>query len=572
MAISTQSGFGNAFNSVEGVLEVSTHHYPGSYTILIPGQSTVAGSLVELDLPLPADARIESALFEVIAEPVDNAKLSTIADIRSSTPLTSDATSAATVDFGRLVTLGGLLGDEEFTSVLGVDDVYRWTGTEWRFLASAPEFAEAATERLLLQSTNGGDGTEDLADRLLEMAGVVLPAVPPSLEVLIDGRTVWFERQGSSPAEIDEPSEPGLAAGVRYVVDRTDAVREAFARAVAAATDPAAPVVIRVALRAAAPGALRLTPQINVLRVYSQDFPPQGLARSFDLAEEGVVEVEVTPPNAQAVHEVSLAVRGTFGPERIQPATGPEISDAARIVLAVGRSLLIGLPRTLVSRFGTVSGARLNLRAPDNTSGGQVTGQLLAATVDGRPGEPIEGGTLSPVQVSDVVARWYTLPFAAAVAVPLPPEPPAPPPQPSEERFVAAWLELQPGYGEVECSLTAGSPSDVLAPGGPLRRRLSGGATGGLTDIPAIGPLRAAVRVVGLPDRDHLIAATTLQVVDTPDFLDVDPGQTDLQARLIMRTPIPATPPVLLRATCAAAGSLTLDTVLVTYREQEVSL
>ncbi|HET6985310.1 MAG TPA: hypothetical protein VFI00_01800, partial [Kribbella sp.] len=324
-------------------------------------------------------------------------------------------------------------------------------------------------------------------------------------------------------------------------------------------------------LRAAAPGALRLTPQINVLRVYSQAFPPQGLARSFDLAEEGVVEVEVTPPNAEAVQEVSLVVRGTFGPERIQPATGPEISEAARVVLAVGRSLLIGLPRTLVSRFGTISGVRLNLRAPENTSGGQVTGQLLAATPEGRPGEPIDGGTLSPVQVSDVVGRWYTLPFAAAVAVPLPPEPPAPPPQPSEERFVAAWLELQPGYGEVECSLTAGSPSDVLDPGGPLRRRLSGGATGGLTDIPAIGPLRAAVRVVGLPDRDHLIAATTLQVVGTPDFLDVDPGQTDLQARLIMRTPIPATPPVLLRATCAAAGSLTLDTVLVTYRELEAS-
>ena len=77
--------------------------------------------------------------------------------------------------------------------------------------------------------------------------------------------------------------------------------------------------------------------------------------------------------------------------------------------------------------------------------------------------------------------------------------------------------------------------------------------------------------MVGLPDRDHLIAATRLQVVGTPDFLDVDPGQSDLRVRLIMRTPIPATGPVLLRATCAAAGSLTFDTVLVTYRELEGS-
>ena len=152
-----------------------------------------------------------------------------------------------------------------------------------------------------------------------------------------------------------------------------------------------------------------------------------------------------------------------------EEGTGDE-TDAARVVLAVGRSLLIGLPRTLVSRFGTVSGVRLNLRAPENTSGGQVTGQLLAATADGRPGEPLEDGTLSPVQVSDVVARWYTLPFAA-------PGPPIPSPEPAgaglrdrQERFVAAWLELQPGYGEVECSLTAGSPSDVLDPGGPLRQ------------------------------------------------------------------------------------------------------
>jgi hypothetical protein len=314
-----------------------------------------------------------------------------------------------------------------------------------------------------------------------------------------------------------------------------------------------------------------LTPQINVLRVYAQPFPPQGLARSFDLAEEGVVEVEVTPPNAQAVHEVSLVVRGSFGPERVQPATGPVISAAARIVLAVGRSLLVGLPRTLVARFGTISGVRLNLLAAEGTNGGQVTGQLLAATPDGRPGEPVEGGTLRPVQVVDALARWYTLPFAAPVAVVMPPEPPTEPPQLSDEHHVAAWLELQPGYGEVECMLTAGLPSDPVGPGGPLRRRLSGGSTGGLTEIPAVGPLRAALRVVGLPDRDHLIAATTLQVVGTPDALEVDPGPADLRALLTLATPIPTTAPVLLRATCAAAGSLTLDTVLVTYRELEGS-
>ena len=57
------AGFRNAavFGSAAGLLEVSTHHSPGSYTILIPGQAVDAGSLVELDLPLPPDARIETA-------------------------------------------------------------------------------------------------------------------------------------------------------------------------------------------------------------------------------------------------------------------------------------------------------------------------------------------------------------------------------------------------------------------------------------------------------------------------------------------------------------------------------
>jgi hypothetical protein len=202
------------------------------------------------------------------------------------------------------------------------------------------------------------------------------------------------------------------------------------------------------------------------------------------------------------------------------------------------------------------------------TAGGQVTGRLLTAPDDEHPGEPVAGGELAAVTVGeDPVLRWYRLPFLGEPTVSAP-----------ECRLVAAWLELQPGYGEVECALTTAKPDHLQTPGGPLRHRMSGGATRPTTVIAAIGPLNAALRVVGVPGRDHPLAAVRLEVVPVPvavtlqstvaeDALDIEPTGDDLVARLTLHDPLPAAPGIRLRAICAAPGSLVLDTVRVTYRE-----
>lgn len=74
--------------------------------------------------------------------------------------------------------------------------------------------------------------------------------------------------------------------------------------------------------------------------------------------------------------------------------------------------------------------------------------------------------------------------------------------------------------------------------------------------------------MAGLPDRDRPLAAVTLQVAGTPDTIDVNPTADDLTATLTLQAPVDGAAPVLLRVTCAAPGSLVLDTVRVTYREE----
>ena len=133
------------------------------------------------------------------------------------------------------------------------------------------------------------------------------------------------------------------------------------------------------------------------------------------------------------------------------------------------------------------------------------------------------------------------------------------------EQSIAAWLELQAGYGEVVCGLTA-DDSTAVEPGGLLRRRASGRGVDALTLLPApIGRPRAALRVVGVPKPAY--AAVTLQADGTPDGLSVTTTSDGLAVALTLSEPVP--PPVVLVVTCAAPGSVTLDGVVVTYREQE---
>jgi len=560
------------FDVSDGVKVVTSGH-----TLHVPVLTTTppaiqAGTSVTADVTLPRDTRIQRALFEVIAEPVPNAVLSSVAAIRPAAALASGVSSAAIIDFGRIVTLGGVDVPASPRGPARAVDFTAWNGTGWAAHSVKAPFPEFATERLLVQSTSSSDTGDSLALSLAAGGGVTLPVVPASLELVVGGTTAWVERQGSSTLDLDSPSAAG-DGGVRYVVDATDAVRTALQAALAAV--PAGEVTIAVMLRAAMPGALRLTPQVNALRVYHHAFPPEGVARTFDQAEEGVVDIDVTPPDTALVYEVSSTVRGSFGTMRVVPAVGQDELTGARLVLAVGRSILVGLPRVLTGPFASLSAIRLRLGAGAG-SGGQVTGRLLGTDAAGRPADPVKGGDVAPVTVTDADQRWYTLSFPAPVTLPRPATPssgpapaagPAVPPSPADagaEATVAAWVELQAGYGEIECGLTPDDPSAAL-PGGLVRRRASGRGISPLTTIAALGPVRAALRVAGKPD--PAIAAVRLQVKGTAEALDLTPTSDSTSAVLTLSQPVP--PPFVLQVTCAAAGSVTLDGVTVTYSEQE---
>lgn len=554
------------WNTVGGSLAVGTG-YSADYLALDLAPANTAGMVVTTTITLPPDARIESAVFEISADAMASAELGSFAQVSPTTPTGKMGIpfwAAASIDFGAMVTVGGLSLTSSAAHSLSVNDVRRWNGIGWQFVADGLSFADIATQRLLVQSKNEDQTSANLASGLAS-ARIALPVVPAGLELAVNGRTVWFERQGSSAIpdslHLDPAPSPSPGAST-YLVERSDALRDALAAAVAAAAADATEVSIPVSLRATTPGALTLTPHVSALRVYPVTFVPEGPSHSFDLAEEGLISVLVTPPGALTVHEVALTARGRFGPERVTPAVGPEITQTARLALAAGRTILLGLPRVLLGRLSALTGVRLRLQLPEGGSGGQVTGRLLAAGSPGRPGDPLPGSDLVALDVTRPEASWYTLAFAEQVSVPAPEQP-----LPTDDG-VGAWLELQPSYGEVECLLTTTPVADTAGPGAPLRRRLAGGATTELTTITGIGVLLAAVRLVGMPDQDAPLPAATFRVAGTSDVLGVTPDGDGVGVVLTLPSPVDATTPVTLEITCAGPGSLTLQEVRVTYQPE----
>jgi hypothetical protein len=553
------------YDETGGVLHAFTDvAVKGSMLLVEPATvpADAAAVVVETELDLAEDARVEAAVFEVVASPGGPTTVDSVAQVRPANARTAGST-ACTVDFGRLVTVGGLHLRTTSSPAPAISTVYRWTGTDWASMTGGTAFAETATERLLVESASETDADE-LAAGLISGWEVELPAMPSGLELLVDGVSVWFERQGSSSGTIPPAATSG---GVAYAVDRTEVVRAAFARAVASEGRRK----VAVALRAAVPGDLRLVSNLSTLRVHTVAFPPDGLATTRQLPAEGPVSFDVTPPAGAAdVREVALTVRGSFGPERVQPAAGPDLEPEVVLAFEPGRPVLVGLPAVLAQRLGELSGVRLRLAPVAGGSGGALGGGLLAAA-GSRPGAALPGTELTTVTIpgSPAGGDWFTLPFASSVRLPPPPlGPPPPPPAEASGTGVAAWLELQLSYGALECALTRAGLEDPVAPGAPLLRRLPGGGTAALTLLPDFGELRAAVRLVGRADRDRPVPAVALEVERGGASIGVDPTGDDLAVTLGLAEPVhPADGPVLLSALATAPGSLTVDTVRVAYTE-----
>lgn len=512
--------------------------YPGA---ILPLLSAEGGLSVIHNLELERDSLVDDAVFGIAASAGDvpATRIDTVADVRLATD--GSDRSVAIIDFGRLVTVAGV-------NVSGIDDdVERWNGTEFVPIAGATPGAlgEVATERLKLFPTTATAAS-------IGGGSVVLPAVPTGLELLVAGTTVWFERQGGDPASLDDAP----TGDVTYVVDRTDAVREAFRRAVAATTGGI--VTVRCELRAATPGVLQLAAAVRRRRVHAVVFP-DGPSRTLQIAAEGPATLTLPLPDASAsweVEAVELVARGRIAKVRTLPSVGPEPATDAVLQLVPGRALLGRLPTGSLARFAQLHAVRLLVAG--GPAGGELGGVLFAGTDDdpGEPAEAVPGGELRPVRVGPgSAATWVTLELAEPI------EPPG-----------ALWLELQAASGALTWELTAAPSGDAHAPGAPLRRRLPGGGVRRLTTVQALSERLGVLRLVGVPDPNRPIEALELGLDTDGQRAPFTPTGDGVAVRL-GRTPAttptvtPAGRALELTGAAAAPGSYTFEQLTVVYQE-----
>jgi hypothetical protein len=508
---------------------------------------------VETRVSLPDDARLERATFAIAASPSNRTLVGSVASVRA-----GDG-STCVVDFGRMVTVGGF----EFTDGdHDVSAVSRWTGSTWNSIFGSDNdpgsFDEVATERLKVTVTGGGNIEAAVRDH----GAVWLAAQPTSLELVVDGATVWFERQGSAPDLLEKSSDgtdtvAGVTGDVEYAVDRTDALREAFTKA--RVVDTSREVTVK--LRAATPGKLSLVADVSMLLEHTVTFGSSSHSSTIDAPEEGTRTLLLSGPftPSDRVREVALTLTGAVGPERIEPVDGPPLDLDAELVLGAGRTLLFGVPSSLAALFGELQGVRLLLASE---RGGEIAGRLLTAVgADGHPGDMVKGAELAPVQVPAQPSGWFTLSL------------PKPVPLEFEEGSpVAAWLELVPSYGEISCALTTSTAPE--APGSPLLRRLPGGGTKRISSLQSIADpsqtttLYACLRVVGLPAKGSPRPAVAVSVPGGSGVALADPTGDDLRVVLALGAGVAAQKdqvPLTIRV--GAWGSVTADNVVVAYRK-----
>lgn len=424
-----------------------------------------------IEYELGADAVIDRAVFEVKAAPGGERLLASVGQVRQAGP------SEIVVDFGRMVTVGEIRRASP-------SSIHRWNGVEFVVVADndaeleGVQMGEVQTERLKLVY----DGAEPDLDGFSETATVVLPALPTSLELLIDGTVVWSQRQGTSAGLTDPVRNPDAPNDIGFSIDRTDE----FARAFEASGGP-----VRVEFRAQTPGDLVLKGSVEEHRVHRVAFP-DGPARTITFGSEGAFSLDLPLPagsDSWNVGEVAMSIAAIIDDKRIIPASGPAPSDDAHLRLVPGRLVLGVAPQNLRDLATSVSGVRVAVRG--GTEGGDLTGRFLT-DVGGRPGESVPGGEFTPAAVDpgdDI--RWITL----ATAEPVDP--------------AGAWIELGAGFGTVDWVLTSDGDTSA-SPGTEISLRTPGGAIRALPVLEGVGPLLGSLRLITVPDDDRPIAAVSI--------------------------------------------------------------
>jgi hypothetical protein len=474
---------------------VARYHQAGGVGVL--------GTSVPKTVTIDAGAKVDQVVVTVRAAPPGEVQVKKVAEVR-------DISAGVVIDFGKMRTVTGVVLIDKHT----MSDIYAWQGAAFsagNVATGAPsgmtdsgshEFDEVLTERLKVVTSTG-------ASDFAASCSVILPTAPTDLEVVVDGKRAWFQQGEAKRGAVGQ----GIVAqdGDYFVasVDITDAVAAAVTAAakrtgVAPGTKATA---VAVELRAATPGFLALDTSVSVARVYTVDFP--GPQQVVAVASEGPASLDLPLP-ATAPHwrvkGLSLTASAKLDPARVLPPTGPAASSAAELLFDLAHPIALEATRDKVAAFGTISGVRIPLRVDTGTA--EVGGVLLAASSDAPdagPGDPIDGGELTPLTVNAGANGWTTLTLRRPIKAPA----------------GALWIALQAAHGTAAIGLASS--------GGKVRRGRPGGPWRGFSTSVAVVPA-ASLRLIGEASEGNAIdalsaaigGATTQSFTPTTDGSEVD--------------------------------------------------
>jgi hypothetical protein len=493
--------------------------------VTVPSGNTspVVRASVPLTIAIDAGAQIEQVRATVKAAPPDTVKITEVAEIRD-----LGGGASAIVDFGRMRTVTGVQ-----VSGAKITGVFAWQGAEFARDAVVEgtddklEFSDLLTERLRV------DGVSSAA--LKSKGKVTLPTAPADLELVVDGKRVWFQ-----PGEAKKRGvgvTPGAGDYFVAEIDITEAVAAA-ARTIAARGGGAASAAVAVELRCATSGVLSLEVEKRLARVHRVEFP--GPQQTIALDSEGAAVLELPLPGAAKtwrITGVSLTAAAKLDALRVEPPIGPTASAAAELVLDLDHPIALAALAAHVGAFGAIAGVRVLARVD---AGSAEIGGVLLADAGGAPGAPLPGGELLPVAIAAGPRDWRTLLLRRPIAAPAGP----------------LWIALQTAHGAAAIALATA--------GGEVRRGKVGGPWYGFSRSVAITP-RAAVRLIGTAPEGRPIEALEVSIAGgAPQaFTPTSDGRP-----LNLDVPEPLPPGAVLRLdlVAAAPASFRFQDVDVFYR------
>ncbi|CAN5116934.1 hypothetical protein BH18ACT4_BH18ACT4_06240 [soil metagenome] len=476
------------------------------------------------ELVLPVGARIQRATFTVTVAAPGRARIVDVAQVRTSAGETSGSATGIVVDFRSMRTVADLnLGLSTLQSIAP------WMGNKFGDAVSPAGFTEIQAERLLLVFSSS-TSVDTVAD-----GTVSLPTPPHTAELLVNGQRSWLrviDAAAPRSDDLDLSETVELTAAVQSSLDLHGGVE--------------------VVLQTSSHAQLSLEPTLEFLRTHTVAFST-GVGRSVEALSEGEYPFDVPlnpapgepPVTTWQIQTVEMRVRGEIGPARVDPPVGPELVGEAELVVAPGRTLVADLAPGSVDRFVTVTGLRLPLAAGSTA---EVAGELM------------HGGALQPLTLTpgaltpgaEAAADAYV---TLALAEPWKVTPGVP-----------TQLVLRATRGEAIWSLAAGTAATV-------RWRAPNGAARALSTVPELGPVQAALRLVGEADPAAPIEALEVGVVGTEAGVRFTPTATEANVTLNLVPPLqPGTQAGVgadvlgLRLIVAAAGSYTFDQIRLLYR------